>query len=325
MCKIRNERDKNKTIIALKIGICILVVLNIIMFLYFYCNSETILIESESLVLTIVGILTAFVVISNYSQVLNIKNETKEYVEKLEKEFENRKEKYKEIEDFYDRLKQRILETGDISASYLEFLKDTINNLQINKTDKKYKYLIVKIINNSIPKLYKNENVNIETLKLILNLFEFDNDKPETYLLNKNIYELSISYFEHGHPPNSETLIDILTDKFNNIAIDAINKKYNNLVFNIHLYYINRLYYHSENMFKFDSNFYKDFNTNYFNNMNEEYHEIFNYHKTIYKEKKYTYMLNFANSKLKDEYSKINKKIKDYIEECEMQTKTLGT
>ncbi|MGB4655414.1 MAG: hypothetical protein WBH98_08285 [Bacteroidales bacterium] len=312
MCGKKNDKDKNKTIIALKIGICVLVVLNIAIFLYFYCHSETILIKSESLVLTIVGILAAFVVISNYAQILNIKNDTNENIKNMEKETETKTKNVKieiekELEIINKRLKvieNHIFPPPD-NKNEKYFNEFKVKLSEITNTDI---YKKINIINKYYPKLYREVEFNIETLKLILPLLNSTNDYYLNYEINKFIYSNIFKLFVLKVPENIQDLLPIIFIYYQKNTNTIIENNYKEIMLHEILWGVNRLFYHiNKNNLYISFNFYDNI-TNVSNNKN--YGILTDFHKSKLGD---DYKFRLYPEELKEKLGKQFNETEDYL------------
>lgn len=298
MCKIKNTKDKDKAIKTLTIWIYILIALNIAIFGFYYCHHKTIIVSDESIVLIFVGILATFVVVNNYSQIIIIN---------------------KEINRLNENMNHNFIKKTDELINDFDILKEKITNLQKTEDFKK-EYNITNILKDEILKLKKCSAVNFDAIKLLLNLLNFSDDKPQTYFLNNWVYMLSSRFFSSEKISNSKEIMLEMLNKYNQISIELVNykDKDKDLMFHYNLHFTNRLYYlANKNDIPLNFNFYKNFKLEYDEIMTNDYKEVFKFHETKYNEKVSYLVIDFPNDKIKNKNEEMKEKINDYIRKCE--------
>ena len=171
----KNNKINNNAIISISLIIMVLAILACVIGMFcprYSCQS------SDNIVITFVGILATFVVVSNYVQVIEIRNDLNKKVDTIRKEMDDIQEKMKNIENILNDLDDHVL--VKIKTIGLKLSKE--------KDKDKRECLFQRL---RIYAGFKNSNVRYEIYDIVNdNIFKIKSDR-EFFYIDSVIEEIS--------------------------------------------------------------------------------------------------------------------------------------
>ncbi|MDR1683227.1 MAG: hypothetical protein LBS25_07575 [Candidatus Symbiothrix sp.] len=191
----------------------IIILLGVIVFNQFYVITDA---NNITIILSFVGILTAFIVIGNYAQVKDIETKFKSETEKLQLEFSDvvkLKNEFETIKTDYDKTKKRIIFATNESIGNVGEIIAELNN------EKKF---YINVIQNYIETIKRHASIEqsasfvehyVETLKSFLksiNWDEYDFNNPDSKQNNICVFISDITSMDCISETNKNEILPVL-------------------------------------------------------------------------------------------------------------------